>query len=312
MNDVTLRQMEYFIAVLDHGSVSAGAAAVHVSQATVSAALAQLEKSLGAVLLARGPARRARPTAAGEEFAARARTILSAVDDAVDAVDESSADLRGPLSVGCLHTASPRMLPGLVAHFEEHWPHVELRLVEETSRRLQDLVAAGRLDVAMVYTRQLERQDLITHRLGSVALHAVLAADSPLARQETVSMADLVRLPAILLDTPPVADLLVERIRRHGLDVDVRWRSSSAETIRSLVARGLGFSLVNAVPHPSTRTFEGLEVVHVPVADEVDNPAIAVTMGNRSRSRRIAEAITTLRAIHEQTEPGMWAHTTDG
>lgn len=307
MNDFTLRQMEYLIAVLDHGSVSAGAAAVHVSQATVSAALSQLEKNLGVILLARGPARRARPTAAGEEFAARARAILAAIDDAIDAVDENTAELRGSLSVGCLHTASPRMLPGLVAHFDMHWPQVELRLVEDTSRRLQDLVAAGRLDVAMFYTRQLERTDLTIHRLGSVALHAVLPADSPLARQDEVQMADLVRLPAILLDTPPIADLLVERIRAHGLQVNVRWRSSSAETIRSLVARGLGFSLVNAVPHPSTRTFEGLEVVHRPVADEVENPAIAATMGNRGRSRRIAEAITTLRTIHEQTDPLAWA-----
>ncbi|MGV9709357.1 LysR family transcriptional regulator [Gordonia sp. NPDC003424] len=307
MKDVTLRQMEYLIAVLDHGSVSAGAAAVHVSQATVSAALSQLEKSLGVALLSRGPARRARPTPAGEEFATRARAILAAVDDAVETADESAAELRGPLAVGCLHTASPRMLPGLVTHFEHRWPRVDLHLVEDTSPRLQDLVATGRLDVAMVYTRQLVRHELVTHRLGDVRLHAVLPADSPLAAQPEVAMADLVRLPAILLDIPPVADLLLERIRAHGLDVEVRWRSSSAETIRSLVARGLGFSLVNAVPHPSVRTFEGLEVVHRPVADDVNNPAIAITLGGRARSAKVAEAITTLRAIQDQTDPERWA-----
>ncbi|MDY6808711.1 MAG: LysR substrate-binding domain-containing protein [Actinomycetota bacterium] len=306
MNDVTLRQMEYLIAVLDHGSVSAGAAAAHVSQATVSASLAQLEKSLGTVLLARGPARRARPTSAGEEFAARARTILAAVDDAVDSVDDSSSELRGPLSVGCLHTASPRVLPGLVEHFEKRWPRVILELVEEAPRRLQDLVATGRLDVAMLYSRQLERQELISHQLGGVRLHALLSADSPLARQDVVSLNDLVALPAILLDIPPTAELLLERIHAHGLEVDVRWRSSSAETIRALVARGLGFSLVNAIPHPSVRSFEGLEVVYRPVADEVDNPAIAVTIPHRARSRRVAEAIRVLRRTHEQSDPDRW------
>ncbi|GAB91407.1 LysR substrate-binding domain-containing protein [Gordonia rhizosphera] len=305
MNEVTLRQMEYLIAVLDHGSVSAGAAAAHVSQATVSASLSQLEKSLGTVLLARGPARRARPTSAGEEFAARARAILTAVDDAVDSVDESGSDLRGPLSVGCLHTASPRMLPGLVAHFEKHWPRVDLELAEETPRRLQDLVATGRLDVAMLYSRQLERHELVTHRLGSVRLHAMLPADSPLARADEVQLAELVRLPAIFLDIPPTAELLLDRIHSRGLDVEVRWRSSSAETIRALVARGLGFSLVNAVPHPGVQSFEGLDVAYRPVAGMEDNPAIAVTIPHRARSRRVAEAIKTLRAIHHQTDPDL-------
>lgn len=299
MKDITLRQMQYLVAVLDHGSVGAGAAASHVSQASVSAALAQLERTLGTTLLLRGPARRAQPTAAGRDFAERARAILAAVDDAADAVDEDQRQLRGPLTVGCLHTASPRMLPGLAEHFTRTWPGVRLELVEETPGRLQDLVVGGRVDVAVIYSRQLRRPELHSSQLGPVRLHAMLPADSPFAASPEVALAELVTaLPAIMLDIKPTEELLMERIQALGLTVQVAWRSSSAETIRSLVARGLGFSLVNAVPDPSTRSFEGREVVYRPLSDEKQpNPAIAVTAPGRQDSPRIAEAIRVLREI---------------
>lgn len=299
MIDLTVRQLEYLLAVLDHGSVSAGAAAVHVSQASVSAGLAQLERTLGVTLLTRGPARRARATAAGEEFAAGARGMLSSLREAMELAAMDRAELRGPLSVGCAGTISPKVIPGLVEHVSQ-WPQVQLSIVEGTPPALQERVANGSLDIAVVYERQLSH-DLATHHLYDVRLHAMLPAGHPLARDPEVALRDLVSMPAILLDVPPTAEVLVERIRALGLEPDVRWRSSNPETIRSLVARGQGFSLVNAVPAAPTLSFEGLEVVHRPLSDEqLPNPALAVTAKGRL-PRRVAEAIEVLRAAATET-----------
>lgn len=307
MKDVTLRQMEYLVAVLDAGSVSAGAQACHVSQATVSSALAALERTLGATLLLRGPARRALPTPEGLEFGARARAVLASVNDAVEAVDASLTELSGPLSVGCMHTVSPRILPGLVEHFTQKWPDVELRLQESDPFTLQEEVAAGTLDVAVMYERQVREPSLETFHLADVQLHAMLPADSPLAWGESVALAELAELPCILLNIPPTQDLLLERIHALGLEVDVRWTSSSAETIRSLVARGLGFSLINAVPHPDARSFEGLRLAYLPLSDEKQaNPAVALTAPGRRRSARIEEALHALRRVAQDSSPGGW------
>lgn len=307
MKDVTLRQMQYFVAVLDHGSVGAGAAACHVSQATVSAALSQLERIIGADLLVRGPARRAQPTQAGLVFAARARDILASVDEATDAVDEARESLRGPLAVGCIHTASPRFLPGLVEAVTLAWPEVQLTLLEATPWEIQERLATGRLDIGILYARQVRRTDLEQHHVANVELHVVLPADSPLARQPAVSLRDLTALPVIMLDIPPTQELLLERIHAMGLDVSVRWRSSSPETIRSLVARGLGFALVNAVPHGSVRSFEGLDVVYRPIREQVfENSAVALTATGRHRPRRVNAAIDVLRRVAAETDPRGW------
>ncbi|WP_221584765.1 LysR family transcriptional regulator [Microbacterium sp. G2-8] len=307
MKNVTLRQMEYLVSVVDHGSVGAGAAACHVSQATVSASIAQLEKALGADLLVRGPARRAHATQAGLDFAARAREILGAVTEAADAVDDSREGLRGPLSVGCTHTAGPRFLPSLADLVTRSWPDVQLSLVEGAPRDIQRSVSEGRLDIGIVYSRQVRGTDLEQHHLIDVDLHAMLPADSPLARRDEVSLYDLVDMPAVMLDVPPTQELLLERINAHGLDIDVRWRSSSAETMRSLVARGLGFGFVNAVPHPSLRSFEGMEVAYRRVEERIfDNAAVALTPVGRHRLRRVDAAIEALRQIAADSDPRAW------
>ncbi|RRO80563.1 LysR family transcriptional regulator, partial [Corynebacterium bovis] len=89
MSDWTLRQARYFLAVVDHGSVSAAAREEHLSQGALSMAVAQLESALGVQLLVRGRARPATPTAAGLRFADRLRPIL-------DLADEAGAAARGP------------------------------------------------------------------------------------------------------------------------------------------------------------------------------------------------------------------------
>lgn len=307
MKDVTLRQMEYLVAVIDTGSVSAGAQACHVSQATVSSALAALERALACTLLLRGPARRALPTPEGLAFGNRARAVLAAAQEAVESVDSSLTELRGPLSVGCMDTVSPRILPGLVEHFTQTWPEVDLRLRESDPFSLQEQVAAGALDVAVMYERQVRNPSLERFHLADVQLHAMLPADSPLANGDSVALADLASMPCILLDIPPTQELLLERIHALGLQVDVRWTSSSAETIRSLVARGLGFSLINAVPHPDARSFEGLPLAYLPLSDEKQaNPAVALTAPGRRRSARIDEALHALRRVAQDSSPGGW------
>lgn len=307
MTDLTLRQLEYFLAVLDRGSVSDAAKDCRVSQATVSAALAQLEKQLKVTLIARGPARRARPTSAGREFGVRAREILSNVSDAVESLNDESAALQGPLRIGCIPTAGPRMLPATAAQFIKHHPQVDVSFVEAHPLTVQQMVLNGEVDVAVMYRKQIQIEGVTRHDLAEVQLHAIVSADHPAADQDGVDIAELIDDPLILLDSPPTADLLISQIRGIGFEPSVRWLIPNAETIRSMVGLGLGFSLANAVPHPDTLTFQGMPVRYLPVTNlEFSNTIVGVTMAGARLSKKLTAALDILRRTAAETDPHRW------
>lgn len=307
MKDITLRQVEYFLAILDRGSVSAAAEACSVSQATVSAALVQLERQLGVTLIARGPARRARPTSAGREFGIRAKSIVAAVAEAVDSVDEGASVLQGPLRIGCIPTAAPRIVPGLAAAFIRRFPEVDIEFVEAHPTTIQRMVLHGEVDVAVLYRKQVQVEGVHEHHLSTIQLHAVLAADHPLAGRSGIGIAEIIDDPLILLDSPPTPDLLISQIRDLGHEPRVRWLIPDAETIRSMVGMGLGFSLANAVPHPDIRTFQGMRVTYLPVLDaQFSNAVVAVTMAESRMSKKLTTALAVLREVAEATDPSRW------
>lgn len=302
MAEWTLRQARYFLTVVDAGSLAGGAALSSVAQATVSTAVAQLESALGVDLLVRGPARRAIPTAAGREFAIRARAILDLVDSAGEAASERGDELRGDLSIGSVFPLSPRLLPGLAYAFATRWPDVRLRMDEAGPMELQQRVREGTLDVALVYARQADA-GVVTHLIAPVRMHAMISADHPLAERAQISVRDLLPLPVILPDLPPSPDRLMMAMAEIGIRPEVRWRFTSQETIRGLVSLGLGFSLVNSVPSSGT-TFDGRRVAYVALSDPFpENAIVACTAAGRHPSRRLSAALAVTRELVAEEPP---------
>lgn len=290
----TLRHAEYFLAVVNHGSVSAAAQAIHVSQGAVSMAMSQLEAALGVQLLTRGKAQRAKPTSAGLEFAGRARAILDLVEDATAVVSDANQLLQGKITFGITISLSPRVLPVLLETFRSRWPAVETSIAELSPEEVQVQVLNGVVDVGFLYRQQINRS-VEQHVIAPVRLHAVLPAGHALASWDAVTLADLAPLPVILPDAPPTPQVLMALMAREGYEPEVLWESKNQETIRALVGRGLGFSLVNAVPD-TQETFDGAAVRFVPIDGlEFKNMIVAITDPNRRISRKVLEAIEILR-----------------
>ena len=106
-----------------------------------------------------------------------------------------------------------------------------------------------------------------------------------------------------MLNVPPTAERLTSMVQSAGLELDVRWSSTNMETIRSLVGRGLGFSFVNSAPATGA-TFDGLEVIYVPVDDEIpQNAVVAVLPAGHTPPRRIATALELLREDAQSQSP---------
>lgn len=297
MADVTLRQMQYFVAVVDCGSMTAAANAEHVSQAALSMSIAQLEKALGTHLLIRTRSKRVVPTQLGLQFAAHVRRILDGVDTAVDTIADSSGALRGTLRVGCSFTLSPRLVPELITRFEANYPQVTIEFTEGPAKDIQDEVRMGRLDLCLLYSRQAD-EDLHQNHLTEVTRHLVVPAEHPLAAHSSVSVAEFIDMDAIFLNVPPATERLIADLQGVGHTPRIRYTSGNIQTIFSLVARGYGYSLVNSPP-AANETYDGRQLGFVPVRDAMEpNAIVAVTAVPQSRvPRRVIAAVEALRGV---------------
>ncbi|WP_427005235.1 LysR family transcriptional regulator [Pseudarthrobacter sp. H2] len=290
MSELTLRQLEYFVHVLETGSVTAAARSAQVSQAAVSMAIAQLEHALRTPLLIRKRSKGVAATPAGMELASRARQVLGLVGEMEGAVTGQDDLMRGVLRVGCMSALSPRLLPGLVSDFAERFPGVEVSFQEGAAGELQQQMIGGRLDLCLVYRRQtVPGVDLFT--LAEVRTRLMLSADHPLAGRESVFLREVESEWAILLDVPPSMERAVAMMAGVGVEPRLRWCSSNAETIRSLVARGMGYSLTNTRPENEFGPAD-TSVVYRRIADELPQNAIMAVVPEGIRpSRRVREAI---------------------
>lgn len=274
MNEVTLKQLRYLVVVAQTGSLAAAAEELFVSQTAVSLALTQLEAALGAPLAIRRKSKGSVLTPAGETVAARARRILKETAELSSAVGELQDDLSGTLRVGCYRAYSSRIVPEMIQYFAEKHPNVDIAFDEGSSMELQEKMLDGTLDACFIL-----RGHVVSHSafelIAPVVPKVLLSANHPLAAQEKVSFTDLADLPAVLSDVKPAGTLVEAMIRSMGFEPDVRWRSSSTETIRSLVGRGLAYSVLLSI-WPGPLSHEGLPLVLKEIAEPVPGNAFGL------------------------------------
>ncbi|MDQ4503107.1 LysR family transcriptional regulator [Sinomonas sp. ASV322] len=288
-SEFTLRQLEYFVAVLDAGSVTDAAKRSNISQAAASMAIAQLERAIGVDLFLRTRSKRVVPTEAGHALGVRARRILAEAAEIPGAVRTGFEELRGRVSVGCMIAISPRLMPRLIAEVGERWPEIELDFTEGAAEELQRAVAGGELDAALVYSLQaVPGVDLLP--IAESRPHFLLSPDHPLAGRESAHFADLADEDAVLFDVPPSAERVLAMFRSAGIEPRVRWRSVVAETIRGLVASGRAYSVTN-VWRGAEHLFAASGVAMVRVADDTPANAVAAAVAPGTRRPRRVDAV---------------------
>lgn len=297
MAHITLRQLEYFVAVVDHGTVSGGADAVRVSQSAMSSALAELERSLGVTLLQRH--RRGVTLAPGAaELLGRVRMLLEQAEDLHSIAQETSTALHGPLRVGCYTTLAPQMIGSNVRAFLEDHPRIELSFFEGSDLELAAALYDGRCEVAITYDYQLAElpgaQRLTAVPLTAAPPKALLPPGHPLA-DGPVSLANLAEQSLILLDLHPAADYFLSFFRDRGLEPDVRFRTGSSELVTNLVADGMGCALLTQVPRSRSELPQSGPVVRELSDDLPALPVVALHPAGVQLSRRAAAFIAQCR-----------------
>jgi LysR family hydrogen peroxide-inducible transcriptional activator len=295
----TLRQLQYLELLAEHGSFSRAAEAAHVTQPTLSAGIAELERILG------GPvAERARTgvllTAAGEEAARRASEILASAEDLVQAARSAGQPLAGRFRLGVIPTIAPYLLPRALPLLRRRFPRLGLYLREDLTHRLITNLKAGRLDAALI-ALPYDTTGLETAHVSDDELVALLPANHRLAARRRVTPQELEDTGLILLEDGHC-------LREHALAAcsldrpgfgEQDFAATSLPTLVQMVGSGLGVSLA-----PAMAVEAGL-VQDAPVSVrplDAEAPSREIVVAWRAGSSRRAEGRLMAEALREAIE----------
>jgi DNA-binding transcriptional LysR family regulator len=239
----TLRTLECLVALVDHGSVSAAAAALHMSQPALSHQIASLEKELGAPVAER-LWRGVRVTAAGRAVADEARVALLAAEQAVQIGQRVAQGATGKIRISCAETMTTWLLLPVLRQWRSRRPDVQLELSEFTSAdAMVELLEAGRTDVA--FGPRPTRTDAHVTVFGTEEVVVVAAAGHPFAELSDVPFRSLEGEPFVHYDPENGMAIWVDQlVARHDVVLSPVLRTRSPRTAAQLAAAGMGVTIV--------------------------------------------------------------------
>jgi DNA-binding transcriptional LysR family regulator len=240
----TFRQLQFFVAAAEAGSVSGAARALSISQSSVTEAIRGLEDDLGVNLFDR-QARGIVLTHKGSAFLRHARKILADVATARTAFQDEAEATTGKLSLGVTSLVAGYVLSDVLARYRRAHPQVTLNVIEDNGDYLQHLLIGGELDVAVLLTSSVkDRLALNVETLLVSPYRLWLPLGHPLAQQESITLEELAGQPLIQL----MVDEIEESTRRLTAALPVKpeiaFRTRSVEAVRSLVATGAGLAIL--------------------------------------------------------------------
>jgi DNA-binding transcriptional LysR family regulator len=263
-----LRQLEYFVAVVEEANFTRAGERVRISQSGVSAQIRQLERELGARLLDRS-GRTATLTTAGEAALDHARAVLTSVQALRLAVDGVTALVRGRLAIGMVTACTVTPLFDALARFHSAHPGVEIALTEDTSDRLIERVRSGELDLALTGTAGHPPTDLRALPIISEGLVAAVPPDHALAGQNRTTLADLVTHPLVCLpEGTGIRTVLDGACAAANLRPEIALQASAPDAVADLAVRGLGVAVLS---ESMASSYPRLTAIPV---DDVPTPAV--------------------------------------
>jgi len=291
---VTLTELRYIVAVARERHFGRAAEACFVSQPTLSVAIKKLEEELDVKLFERG-ATEVSVTPLGEEIVRQAQSVLGQAGAIKEIAKRGKDPLSGPLRLGVIYTIGPYLLPMLVKQMIERVPQMPLVLQENFTVKLLEMLRTGELDAAIM-AEPFPDTGLAVAPLYDEPFVIAVPASHPLARRKAIPAEELKKETMLLLGTghcfrDHVLEVCPEyaRFSSHAEGIRKSFEGSSLETIKHMVASGMG---ITVVPQLSVPPEPQPHVVYVPFAKPVPTRRVVLTW-RRSFTRY--EAIAALR-----------------
>ena len=255
---MTLTELRYIVALAQEGNFSRAAESCSVSQPTLSVAIARLEDELGVQLFERGKGF-VSPSAVGARVVEQAQQALREAEKVRQVAMQGRDQLDGPLRLGVIHTIGPYLLPDLVREVIRAVPQMPLMLHENLTVKLLEMLRNGEIDCAIL-AEPFPDAGLAIAPLYDEPFMAAVPASHPLAAQATVTAEQLKSETMLLLGAghcfrDHVLEVCPEfaRFANHTDGIRKSFEGSSLETIKHMVAAGMGMTLVPRLSVPDLK-----------------------------------------------------------
>jgi DNA-binding transcriptional LysR family regulator len=269
----TFKQLEYFVAVADTGSIAAAAEHIHISAPAISAAIAQLEQELQVTLFVRQSIG-LQLTSSGQWALEHARRVLQEAQDLYGHAGGNTGELRGKVSVGCLTTLAPLMLPEICQTFAELHPAVSLELIDGTQDQLIGYLRRGVTDLVVTYEMHIPT-DLLFETLVSLPPLMMMSADHRMASCVNVDLRELAQDRYILLDLPFSRDYFLSVFEHVCVKPNIHFRTTHFEVLRTMVANNHGISITVSRPR-NEAALDGKLIISRPICNSLPKLSIGV------------------------------------
>ena len=245
VHDLSIRQLQYVVAIADTLGFHKAAQRCRVSQPTLSSQVQKLEDILGVRIFERDK-RRVLVTAVGRAVVDHARKVLVELDDLITVVTEAKDPFSGTLRIGVIPTVAPYLLPFVTPAVAARWPRLRLALVEDKTEELLAALRAGTLDAGLLALVD-GMEDLNYAVVIEDPFVAAVPRTHPLAKKKTVALADLEDEPVLLLEDGHCFRTQALALCHRAGATETDLRATSLATLVQMVSSGNGVTLLPSI-----------------------------------------------------------------
>lgn len=267
-----LRQLQYFVKVARKQHVTQAAGELHVAQSAISRQIHQLEAELGVSLFVQ-KGRNVFLTSVGKLFLSRVEELLTGLEKAVSEIHEFLDPEVGEIRLGFPHSLGTNLVPSVVAKFRNAHPNVKFMLRLGTYNSLIRDLTEGEIDLAFISPFPDNCVEVIGEILMTEELYAILPEDHILADYQSVRLEQLKDEPFVMFREGYTLRMIVmEACKKAGFTPKISFEGEETDTVRGLVAAGMGISLLPEMALLGTNQMQPAKV-------RVTDPHVTRTIG---------------------------------
>jgi DNA-binding transcriptional LysR family regulator len=240
---LSIRQLRYFAAAAELGRISAAAVQLNISQSAITTAIRDLEALLEQQLFHR-ESRGVELTDAGRRFLSHTYTVLSAVDDAMR-MPSKEERVEGILSLAATYTVLGYFLPHHLQRFAQRYPKVEVKVHVLPRDALEESLVTGNYQMGVVLTSNVNNPEIVTETFFGSERRLWVSSKHPLLDRADVTLEDVAVHPYIMLTVDEAALTALKYWSKTPHQPRITLRTSSVEAVRSIVANGLGVTVLS-------------------------------------------------------------------
>jgi len=290
INNVTLRQLRYFVSAARNGQFSMAASSENVSQSAITNAVLALEKELGVRLFYR-LSQGVSLTPEGQDFFLQACHILDSVRDATHKPRFRAPQLRGTVRMAASYTVLGYLLPDLLARFRASYPEVEINLRDMDRASIEQAVLNKEVDLGVAILSNIRRPERFGHAVMVRSRRQLwVAPDHALAKIPSPSFKDIAQHPYIMVTADEAEESTLAYWKSRRIKPNIAFRTMSIEAVRGLVAHGFGVTVLSDMVFRPW-SLEGKRIEARPILDLVPPMEVGAVWHPDGKMNTHAEAL---------------------